>query len=97
MAKYKIFSGGSTSVLIEVEEGTGSGGSSNFKESLLMLEEVIRTFTETINKLPSKKKPNELKIAFGLKALEDGSLAIPADSSQGNFLVKMHWSNPAEL
>ncbi|CCD05608.1 TPA: CU044_2847 family protein [Legionella pneumophila] len=93
MAKYKSFPGNNSSILIEVEEGSTGGGSGNFKDSLGMLQEVIRSFVDSVNKIPAPKKPNELKITFGLKALEDGSMAISADPSHCNFEVKILWSH----
>jgi hypothetical protein len=92
MAKYKSFTGSSGSILIEVEEGSTGGGSNNFKDSLGVLQEIIRSFVDSVNKIPAKKKPSELKVTFCLKTLEDGSLAVSGDPSQGNFEVKMLWS-----
>jgi hypothetical protein len=95
MAKYKSFAGSNTSILIETEEGSTGEGSGNFKDSLSVLPEVIRFFVDSVDKIPAKKKPKELKISFNLKTLEDGSLAISADPNQGNFKIKMVWeSNP---
>ncbi|KTD23000.1 Uncharacterised protein [Legionella lansingensis] len=95
MPKYKSFAGSNTSILIEVEEGSSGGTGGNFKDSLAVLPEVIRSFVDSVDKIPAKKKPKELKITFCLKTLEDGSLAISADPSHGNFKVKMLWSaNP---
>lgn len=92
MAKYKSFSLGQGSVLVEVEEGESGGGGGNLKDSLSMLQELIRSFADVVSKLPQKHKPGEFKLTFGLKTLEDGSFAIPADPEQGNFRLKMTWS-----
>ncbi|KTD71865.1 hypothetical protein Ltuc_2471 [Legionella tucsonensis] len=91
MPKYKSFAGSNTSILIEVEEGSTGEGGGNFKDSLSVLPEVIRSFVDSVDKIPAKKKPKELKITFSLKTLEDGSLAIA--SGHGNFKVKMLWSS----
>ncbi|QLZ70498.1 hypothetical protein FOLKNPGA_03312 [Legionella sp. PC1000] len=93
MPKYKSFAGSNTSILIEVEEGSTGEGSGNFKDSLSVLPEVIRTFVDSVDKIPTKKKPKELKITFSLKTLEDGSLAISSDPGHGNFKIKMLWSS----
>ena len=82
--------------MIDVEEGSTGGIGGNLKDSLSVLPDVIRSFVDSISKIPEKKKPSELKVMFGLRMLEDGSLAISADPSHGNFRVKMLWSsNPS--
>lgn len=67
MAKYKSFPGNNSSILIEVEEGSTGGGSGNFKDSLGMLQEVIRSFVDSVNKIPAPKSQMSLKLLLGLK------------------------------
>lgn len=95
MAKYKTFPASSGNILIEVEEGSTGGAGGNLKESLGVLQHVVRSFVESINTIPEKKKPSEMNITFGFRMLEDGSLAIPAQPDQGNFRVKMIWTSNA--
>lgn len=67
MAKYKSFPGNNSSILIEVEEGSTGGGSGNFKDSLGMLQEVIRSFVDSVNKIPARKSQMSLKLLLDLK------------------------------
>src|SRR5690242_4442585 len=69
MPKYKSFAGSNTSILIEVEEGSTGEGGGSFKDSLSVLPEIIRFFVDSVDKIPTKKKPKELKITFSLKTL----------------------------
>ena len=92
MAKYRSFAGPSRSVLVEVDEG-GGGTTGNLSELFGVLGDLATACADAMSRTATKKRPGEVTVAFALRALEDGSLAVARDTTTANFAVTMTWSS----
>ncbi|MDP8927989.1 MAG: hypothetical protein M3O70_05245 [Actinomycetota bacterium] len=94
MAKYRSFAGPSRSILIEVDEG-GGGAEGSLSELFGVLGDLATACADAMARAGDKKRPGELAVGFGLRALDDGSLAVALDPVKANFTVTMTWSAAA--
>jgi len=92
MAEYRMFPSSGRSVLVEVDAGSG-GSASGLTELFGVIAEVADACGDALSRLPDQKRPAEMQVAFGLRALTDGSMAVPLDTAQANFAVTVTWSS----
>jgi hypothetical protein len=95
MAKYRSFHGAAGAILVEVEPG-GGGVTGNLNESLGALGNIAGALADTVGKVPEKKRPSQMRVAFGLVALEDGSFAVGRGTDKASFAVTMTWSGAGD-
>lgn len=92
MASYKEYFGNSA-VLVEIDmdavEAGGKGG--NLAASFRTITEVALACSEAVGQLPEEKKPSEIEVTFGLKALSSGKLAVTVNEPNANFKVRLKW------
>jgi NTP-dependent ternary system trypsin peptidase co-occuring protein len=94
MPEYRVFQGSSGSVTLEValSEGSGAGGG-NLREGISgPMQSVVAAFCDEMARMPKEKKPSELEVSFGMRALNNGGFAVVLDPVQASFHVKMKWS-----
>src|SRR5262245_37169782 len=94
MASFHTFAGGGRPVSVEMAAGTGSGAV-GLAEIFATVTEVVAAYSAALDRVPDKKKPSESKVAFGLSALEDGSIGVTLDTGRANFTVTLTWSSSA--
>jgi len=92
MAEYRLFPGSSRSVLLEVGPDSGGGGGGGLTELFGAITQIAGACADALARLPEQKRPGEIKLAFGLRALDDGSLAVALDPAAANFAVTLTWS-----
>jgi hypothetical protein len=92
MAQYQLFDGTSRPVLIEVADGDGGNATGSLVDAVAVLTDIAAACGSAVNRLPTDRKPSELKVEFGLRALDDGSMAVSLDRTNSSFVVTMTWS-----
>ncbi len=93
MPTYRNFSE-SGSVRIEVEETSGAPAGRAGSSYATELRSAIAAVVATISKQAAEKEdgaPSEISVAFALKALSGGGLAIALGDEQASFRIEMRW------
>lgn len=101
MANYKeIYGSKAGALLIEVENYGSESSSIEIRQLLDALQGIADIGGEGMESLPKEKRPAELELSFGIKALSNGQVAICLDETEANIKVRLKWSKglgPADM
>jgi hypothetical protein len=88
-----------TSSEVQIEaDGPGPGTSNAYEGDVVAaLEGVAAAIAAPIAAMPEDRRPGELTVAFGLKALADGGCAITLDPDAANFRISLSWKAEPSL
>lgn len=82
--------GSSAPLRIQLDQKQGS--SRDYQADLAAaLTRVVSEIAGQVQQLPADKKPTELQIEFGLRALGEGGYLIVNDPTQSNFRITAKW------
>ena len=95
MSEYKTFKGPTgTTVVIEVETEDIEGIGGEFLSDMMrVLQDIAFVTSDSMQRLNEAKKPNEYELAFGLKGLSEGGVAVSLGDDHANFHVRMKWGS----
>lgn len=91
MATYREFSD-VQGLRAEIEDSAGGAGSDPSLGGLLQsLATVVAAAAGQLGQLPAERRPTELSLSFGLRAV-GGGFAVPLEADAANFRVALVWS-----
>jgi hypothetical protein len=94
MADYREFSD-VPNLRVEVEPNGSTGGPGHSLSGLLQaIGSIVAGATQQLGQLPAEQRPTDLRISFGIRALEDGRFAV-ALGGDANFEVTLAWTQEA--
>ena len=95
MSEYKTFKGSTgTTVVIEVETEDSEGiGGEFLSEMMRVLQDIAQVTSDSMQRLNEAKRPEEYELAFGLKGLSEGGVAVSLGDDHANFHIRMKWGS----
>jgi hypothetical protein len=92
MATYRELGDGPAVLRIEVEPNGGTGGNLSIGGLVEAIRAVAALATQQVSQLPAEQRPTDLRISFGIRALENGYFAVGLEEDSANFHVTLAWS-----
>jgi hypothetical protein len=90
MPEYKSFIDSSVRLRIEIE-GSGGNSGSYAVDLAAALGSVAGMLGDQIANIAEGKRPSEITVSFGLRAIGGGGYAISLYEEQANFRVSLKW------